>query len=133
MQIAQKYVNMVIYIAISPIAFAFGVSRATQDTFKSWTKLFAGGVAIQGLQIIVLQIINVYSRLLSSSTSRNWSLLFIYLSLGMFLSKVEEILQELGLPGGPRFELGILSEFRKILQIGVAAGTGLSLMKKKKQ
>ena len=132
LQIAQKYVNMIIYIAISPIAFAFGVSRATQDTFKGWTKLFAGGVAIQAMQIIMLQLINVYSRLLSNTNGKNWSILFIYMSIGIVLGKIEEILGDLGLPGGPKFELGIMSTFWNIWDIGSAALTAKALSKKKK-
>lgn len=107
LDIAQKYVNMIFYILISPIAFAFGVSKATSDILKKWSKLFAGGVAIQGAQILILQLINVYSRLLPTSTGKNMGLLFIYMTIGMLIGKVEEILGDLDLPSGPKFDMGI--------------------------
>ena len=102
--IAQKYFNMIIYVTLAPIAFACGVSRATADILKSWTRLFAGGIAIQGVQFIILKFLEIYVQIMAN-TVIDWSVLLIYFSLGAILSKLEDILQELGLPGGMKFDI----------------------------
>ena len=114
----QKYVNMIFYVMISPLAAACGVSRATDDTFKSWVKLFAGGISIQMIQIILIKLVMVYSKMICQSSAKNWSLVFVYLSIAFVMDKAEEILGELGLTGGVKFHLGIndtMDQFSKML------------------
>lgn len=117
LSMVQKYVNVIIYIIISPFAIACGVSRATSETLKSWTKLFAGGIAIQMLQIILLKIIMVYGKMLQESTARNWSLVFVYLAVAFVMDKAEEILEEFGLSGGIKFHLGMDSAKSGLIKI----------------
>ena len=103
--IAQKYLNMMVYVALAPIAFACGVSRATSDILSSWARLFAGGIAIQGIQFILLKLINIYGELMRGIAKEDWTILFIYFSLGAIITKLEDILEEVGLPGGVRFNI----------------------------
>lgn len=116
----QKYVNMIFYVMISPLAAACGVSKATDDTFKSWVKLFEGGISIQMIQIILIKIVVVYSKMLNQSSPKNWSLVFVYLAVAFVMDKAEEILGELGLTGGVKFHLGIEQQknrFAKVLKL----------------
>ncbi|MBP5426873.1 MAG: hypothetical protein J6Y29_03140 [Clostridiales bacterium] len=104
---AQKYVNMIVYIVISPLAFAFGVSRSTSDILSSWIKLFAGGIAMQLFQITLLRVLNAYSSVIGAASRFDWSLVFVYFAVAMVTDKVEEILSEFGLSGGIRLHFGI--------------------------
>ncbi len=107
--IIQKYVNVIFYIMLAPLAVACGVAKATSDVLKSWVKLFAGGISIQMIQIILLKLITVYGRRLGESNSKNWSLVFVYLAVAFVMDKSEEILEEFGLSGGIKFNLGMES------------------------
>ena len=113
----QKYINIIFYIMISPLVAACGVSKATDDTFKSWVKLFAGGISIQMIQIILLKILMVYGKMIGQSTAKNWSLVFVYLAVALVMDKAEEILEEFGLTGGIKFHLGMDWAKRRFMKL----------------
>lgn len=115
----QKYMNMLVYILFSPIAFACGVSRATSNVLKEWIRLFVGNIAVQLFQVVILKVLNAYGSIISASNSYNWSILFVYLAAVMSTDKIESILSELGLSGGIKLDFGIGNNAR---MIGLKAG-----------
>lgn len=114
LSLVQKYVNMIIYIMLSPIAFACGVSRSTSYVLGSWIRSFVGGIAMQLFQIALLRVLNAYGSVIGAANKFNWSLIFIYLAACLGTDKIEEILGEMGLSGGIRLNFSIGNNFNII-------------------
>lgn len=51
---AEKYMNVMLMIVISPIAFACGVAKSTNRFFSKWVNFFISGILYQLLQYTVI-------------------------------------------------------------------------------
>ena len=52
--IAEKYMNLVLMIVISPLAFACGVTKATNKYLTKWVSFFSSGILYQLLQYTMI-------------------------------------------------------------------------------
>ena len=54
LDMTEKYMNLLLMVIISPVAFACGVSKATNKILNKWVSLFASCIVYQVLQFVII-------------------------------------------------------------------------------
>ena len=103
---AEKYMNVVLMIIISPVAFACGVSKSTSNILKKWVSLFTSGVLYQLFQYLVIAML--YYIVTHTGDANIFKVLLIIWSVLSMAENADSLVDELGFSSLGRGATGIM-------------------------
>lgn len=95
-EVAERYVVTAILVILSPLAFAMGGSKNTQDIFKGWCRMFGSMCVMMVLNVVFLKLlISALGYVPSGVAVLPWMLLIV--GIARVARKIDGIIARLGL------------------------------------
>ena len=95
-EIAERYVVTAVLVILSPLAFAMGGSKNTQDIFKGWCRMFGSMCVMMVLNVVFLKLfIAAMGYKPTGAAVLPWTLLIV--GIARVARKIDSIIARLGL------------------------------------
>jgi hypothetical protein len=95
-EIAERYVVTAVLVLLSPLAFAMGGSKNTEDIFRGWCRMFGSMCTMMVLNVVFLKLlISAMGYTVSGVAVLPWMLLIV--GIARVARKVDSIIAKIGL------------------------------------